>query len=77
MELEGLGYSLKLGASLVVLWLRLHFPNARDMGSVPGQRTRSHMLPLRDCIPQRKTPHATVKIEDPVCQKKDPAQPNK
>lgn len=29
MGLEGLGYSLKLGASLVVLWLRLCFPNAR------------------------------------------------
>ena len=36
-----------LGTSLMVQWLRLHAPNARDPGSFPGQGTRSHMLQLR------------------------------
>lgn len=26
---------------------------------------------------RRRAPHAPVKIEDPVCRKEDPAQPNK
>ena len=29
--------------SLVVQWVRLCAPNAGDPGSIPGQRTRSHM----------------------------------
>ena len=33
--------------SLVVQRLRLHTPNARGPGSIPGQGTRSHMLQLR------------------------------
>ena len=33
--------------SLVVPWLRLYAPNAGGMGSVPGQRTRAHILQLR------------------------------
>ena len=33
--------------SSVVQWLRLHAPNAVGRGSIPGQGTRSHMLPLR------------------------------
>ena len=33
--------------SLVVQWLRLHAPNAGDLGLIPGQGTRSHMLQLR------------------------------
>ena len=32
------------GASLAVLWLRLLASTAGDVGSVPGGRTRSHML---------------------------------
>ena len=36
-----------LGTSLVVQWLRLRAPNAKDQGLVPGQGTRSHMLQLR------------------------------
>ena len=35
------------GTSLVDQWLRLHIPNERDPGSIPGQGTRSHMLQLR------------------------------
>ena len=35
------------GASLVVQWLRLWAPSAAGLGSIPGQGTRSRMLPLR------------------------------
>ena len=38
----------KPGTSLVVLWLRLCAPNARDPGSIPGQGTSSHMLQLKN-----------------------------
>ena len=34
------------GTSLKVQWLRLHVPNARGSGSIPGQGTRSHILQL-------------------------------
>jgi len=37
----------EFGTSLVVQWLRLHAPNAGDLGSIPGQGTRSHMLQPR------------------------------
>ena len=43
-----------LGTSLVVQWLRLSTPNARGLGSIPGQGTRSRVLQL-------KNPHATAK----------------
>ena len=33
--------------SLVVQWLRLHAPNSGDLGSIPGQGTRSHMQQLK------------------------------
>ena len=33
-------------------WLRLQAPNAGRPGSIPGQGTRSHMLQLRECMPQ-------------------------
>ena len=36
--------------SLVVQWLRLCTPNAGGWGSIPGQRTRPHMLQLRVCM---------------------------
>ena len=62
------------GISLVVQWLRLHAPKAGGPGSIPGQRTRSHMLQLRVCIPQLKFPHASTK--DPACCNKDPAHGN-
>ena len=29
-------------------WLRLHVPNAGDLGLIPGQGTRSHTLQLED-----------------------------
>ena len=47
-------YKTKPGTSLVVQWLRLYAPSARDPGSIPGQGTRSHM-------PQLKIPRAATK----------------
>ena len=35
--------------SLVVQWLRLCIPNGGDLGSIPGQGTRFHMLQLWPC----------------------------
>ena len=43
------------GTSLVVQWVRLHTPNAGDLGSIPGQGTRSHMHAAT------KSLHATTK----------------
>ena len=40
-------YSENEWASLVVWWLRLSASNSGDLGSVPGQGTRSHMPQLR------------------------------
>ena len=38
----------KIGTSLAkVHWLRLHTPSAGDLGSIPRQGTRSHMLQLK------------------------------
>ena len=36
-----------LGASLVVLWLRLCIPNVESTGLIPGQRSRSHISQLK------------------------------
>ena len=35
------------GSSLMVQWLRLHASIAGDLGLIPSQRTRSHMLQLK------------------------------
>ena len=37
----------RYGTSLLVQWLRLCAPNAGDLGSIPGQGTRSHMQQLK------------------------------
>ena len=47
--------SRSVGTSLVVQWLRLCVHNIRGLGLIPGQGSRSHMLQLRVCMPQRKT----------------------
>ena len=64
-EMDGGGhYSFKQGdqgTSLVVQWLRLHFPNARGPDLIPGQGTRSHMVQIRSHILQVKILHATTK----------------
>ena len=51
------------GASLVVQWLRIHLPNARDTGSSPGLG-RSHMpqsnwarVPLLSLHSRAREPH--------------------
>ena len=44
-------------------WLRLHTPNARGLGWILGQGTRSHVPLLRVGMLQLKTLHAIVKIE--------------
>ena len=44
-----------IGTYLVAQWLRLHAPNARGPGSIPGQVTRSHMHAAT------KSSHATTK----------------
>ena len=45
----------KTGTSLAVQWPRLRAPNAKGLGLIPGQGTRS-------CIPQLKIPCAATKI---------------
>ena len=44
-----------LGTSLVVQWLRLHAPKSGRLDSIPGQGTRSHMLPLEEPVCTSKT----------------------
>ena len=47
LKVQGNVWRESLRASLVVQWLRLQSLNAGDLGSIPGQGTRSHMLQLR------------------------------
>ena len=54
------------GASLVVQWLRLQAPGAGDLGSVPGQETRTHTPQLRVTEPQLKIPQATTETPHTV-----------
>ncbi|TEA10947.1 hypothetical protein DBR06_SOUSAS7810082, partial [Sousa chinensis] len=48
--------------SLVIQWLRLRTPNARRLGSIPGQGTRFHMPQLRVLTLQLKILHDAKKI---------------
>ena len=57
-ERKGEGRGRKRGTFLVVQWLRLHSPNAGALGSIPPQRTRSHMPQLR-----LKILHAATKTQ--------------
>ena len=41
-----------IGTSLVVQWLRLCPLNARGLGAIPGEGTRSHVLQLRVNMPK-------------------------
>ena len=47
LKVQGNVWRESLRASLVVQWLRLQSLQAGDLGSIPGQGTRSHMLQLR------------------------------
>ena len=48
--------------SLVVQWLRLRTPNARDLGSIPDQGTRSRMLQLKILHAPTEIPYASTEI---------------
>jgi len=39
--------NLSVGTSLMVQGLRLHIPNARDLGSIPDQGTRTSELTVK------------------------------
>ena len=44
-------------------WVRLHTPNSRDPGSIPGRGTRLHMhAATRSPHVQLRSPHAAMKI---------------
>ena len=61
----------------MVQWLSLLAVNAGGPGSMPGQRTRSHMLQLTVRMPQIKSPRAAVKIKDLKRCNLDLVPPNK
>ena len=61
-----LSENLSEGTSLVVQGLRLHIFNARDLGSIPDQGTRSHMQQL-SLHAATTDPTCCKKIEDPMC----------
>ena len=52
-----------LGTSLVVQWLRLHAPDARGSGLIPGQGTRPHMPQRKISHVATKTPHIATKTQ--------------
>ena len=54
------------GTFLVAQWLRLHVPSARGLGSIPHQRTRSHMPQIRVHKSQLKILPAAMTIKDPA-----------
>ena len=45
----------------MVQWLRLHAPDAGGLDLIPGQGTRSHVLPTKSLHATIKIPHATTK----------------
>ena len=50
-------YKTWKGTSLVVQWLRLHAPNAGDMGLIPGQGTKIPQAKKRKNKQMNKKPH--------------------
>ena len=52
-----------MGTSLVVCWLGIHALNARVLGLIPGQGTRSRRLQLRALMLQPKILHLTTKTQ--------------
>ena len=52
-----------MGTSLVVCWLTIHALNARVLGLIPGQGTRSHRVQLRVLMLQPKIPHSATKTQ--------------
>ena len=45
----------------MVQWLRLYAPNARGLGSIPGQGAGPHMLQLKILHAATKTQHGHIK----------------
>jgi len=48
------------GTSLEIQWLKFHVPNARGLGSIPGQGTRSHVLLLKILHVTANTRHSQI-----------------
>ena len=48
-------------------WLKCHTPNVGDLGSIPGQGTRSQMLQLRVHMLYLNILYAAMNTEDPTC----------
>ena len=68
-------WKAKGGTSLAVQWPSLCSPSAGPPGSIPGQRTRFHLLQPRAWTLQLKTPRAAVGTGEPLCCNWDPLRP--
>ena len=53
-----------IGTSLVVQWLRLCPLNARGLGAIPGEGTRSHVLQLRVNMPKLRPSMPELKVKE-------------
>ena len=53
-------------ASLVVLWLRFHAPNAGHLGLIPGQGTRSHKEQLSVAAAAAKSLQSCPTLCNPI-----------
>ena len=49
-----------MGTSLVVQWIRLCALNAANLGLIPGQGTRSHVLQLKILHATTQTQHTQI-----------------
>ena len=49
---------------MVVQWLRLCPPNARGLGAIPGEGTRSHILQLRVNMPKLRPSLPQLKVKE-------------
>ena len=56
----------------MVQWFRLHTPNAGDLGLIPDQGTRSHMLQLKISHDTTKILHAATETR---CNQKNKTKP--
>ena len=66
-DVKGNTFENCLRTSLVVQWLQFCTPNVEGPGSNPSQGTRYQKPPLRVHMPLLKSPHAAIRIEDPMC----------
>ena len=63
------GYSRNSSVnSLVVLWLRLHAPSARDVGSIPGWGTKIlHAIQRDQKVKKKKSSGKEVQEGGDIC----------